>query len=143
MLLGADRVPNKVFRLKRSYQSMPPLLKKGQPKRGMTKGPRRFVDLNKLKIPEPDSSASSTVKVAEIYDDQDVFRLMNYIYSGNILLINCESMSSDESAIKRVWNSLKEAAGDVNGDLAALTKDFFILTPKGISRDRKRLRGSF
>ncbi len=124
---------------------MSPLLKKGQIRRGRDsqKGPRRFVDLNKLKMPEPDTGASSIVKVADINDHQDVFMLMNYISSGSILLVNCESISSNEIELKKVWNSLKEAAEDYSGDIAALSKEFIILTPKGITIDRKRLRGSF
>ena len=122
---------------------MSPLLKKGQLKRGHPGGPRRFVDLNKLKIPEPEDNASSTVKVAEIGSAQDVYRLMNHIYGGNILLVNCESIASDENALKSVWNSLKDAAKDINGDIAALSSDFYVLTPKGISIDRKRIRSQF
>lgn len=119
------------------------LLRKGQVRKTAQKGPRKFVDLNNVKIPEPEPDTSATVKVAELYSLEDAFKLMNFIYNGTILLVDCKFISSDEGQLKRVVDQLKSAVRDVNGDLAALSKDFYILTPKGIKIDRTKIKGSF
>ncbi|MHB8395601.1 MAG: cell division protein SepF [Thermoplasmataceae archaeon] len=119
------------------------LKKKGEKIRGSDTSKRRFIDLNDVKIPEYIEDLKTTVKVAEIYKYEDLLQLSDFVYNGNIMLIDCKALSNDEVSLKRVTEELKSMGKDINGDVAALNKDFLILTPKGISIDRNKIRGYY
>ncbi|MCL4332496.1 MAG: cell division protein SepF [Candidatus Thermoplasmatota archaeon] len=121
---------------------MASVLKKRIP-RISDKSKRKFIDLNDLRMPELNESVKTTVKVAEIYKYEDLLQLSDFIYNGNIMLVDCSALSNDDATLKRVTEELKSMGRDIEGDVAALSKEFLILTPKGISIDRNKVRGFY
>lgn len=110
--------------------------------RGKTEG-RKFIDLNNFKFPEEKQGITTTLKVAEIYRFEDIRRITDQIYGGNIVLLDCSNVSNDEILMRRVIEEVKAIGRDVSGDVAGLGKNLIAITPKGIVIDRNRIRGSY
>jgi SepF-like predicted cell division protein (DUF552 family) len=110
--------------------------------RGKTEG-RKFIDLNNFRFPEEKQGVTTTLKVAEIYRFEDVRRITDHVYGGNIVLLDCSNVSNDEILMRRVIEEVKAIGRDVNGDVAGLGKNLIAITPKGIVIDRTRIRGSY
>lgn len=86
--------------------------------------------------------ASMYIKVAELQRYEDLKEFTSYIYNGNILILDFAGIANDEFAMKRVSNELKQLTRDINGDIAAMGKNFLIVTPTGVQVDRRKIRGS-
>jgi SepF-like predicted cell division protein (DUF552 family) len=110
--------------------------------RGKTEG-RKFIDLNSFRFPEEKQGVTTTLKVAEIYRFEDVRRITDQVYGGNIVLLDCSNVSNDEILMRRVIEEVKAIGRDINGDVAGLGKNLIAITPKGIVIDRTRIRGSY
>ena len=110
--------------------------------RGKTEG-RKFIDLNNFRFPEEKQGVTTTLKVAEIYRFEDVRRITDQVYGGNIVLLDCSNVSNDDILMRRVIEEVKAIGRDVNGDVAGLGKNLIAITPKGIVIDRNRIRGSY
>ncbi len=110
--------------------------------RGKTEG-RKFIDLNNFKFPEEKQGVTTTLKVAEIYRFEDVRRITDQVYGGNIVLLDCSNVSNDDILMRRVIEEVKAIGRDVNGDVAGLGKNLIAITPRGIVIDRTRIRGSY
>ena len=110
--------------------------------RGKTEG-RKFIDLNSFRFPEEKQGVTTTLKVAEIYRFEDVRRITDQVYGGNIVLLDCSNVSNDEILMRRVIEEVKAIGRDINGDVAGLGKNLIAVTPKGIVIDRTRIRGSY
>jgi SepF-like predicted cell division protein (DUF552 family) len=110
--------------------------------RGKTEG-RKFIDLNNFRFPEEKQGVTTTLKVAEIYRFEDVRKITDQVYGGNIVLLDCSNVSNDEILMRRVIEEVKAIGRDVNGDVAGLGKNLIAITPKGIVIDRNRIRGSY
>ena len=110
--------------------------------RGKTEG-RKFIDLNSFRFPEEKQGITTTLKVAEIYRFEDVRRITDQVYGGNIVLLDCSNVSNDEILMRRVIEEVKAIGRDINGDVAGLGKNLIAITPKGIVIDRTRIRGSY
>jgi len=110
--------------------------------RGKTEG-RKFIDLNNFKFPEEKQGITTTLKVAEIYRFEDVRKITDQIYGGNIVLLDCSNVSNDEILMRRVIEEVKAIGRDVSGDVAGLGKNLIAITPKGIVIDRNRIRGAY
>ncbi|MCL5785157.1 MAG: cell division protein SepF [Candidatus Thermoplasmatota archaeon] len=119
------------------------ILKRGisRPRRVNTSD-RKFIDLHDLKQPDyPD--IKTTLKVAEIYKQEDVRRISDLFYGGNILLIDCSAVSKNPKDLKSVTEEVMALGEEVNGDVAAMKEDFLIFAPKGIAIDRNRIKGYY
>ncbi|MHB1471234.1 MAG: cell division protein SepF [Thermoplasmataceae archaeon] len=110
--------------------------------RGKTEG-RKFIDLNNFRFPEEKQGITTTLKVAEIYRFEDIRRITDQIYGGNIVLLDCSNVSNDDILMRRVIEEVKAIGRDVSGDVAGLGKNLIAITPKGIVIDRNRIRGSY
>ena len=83
------------------------------------------------------------VKVAEIQGYEDLRTLSNFIYDGNILVLDFSAIANDELTLKRIVTELKRLVADVNGDLAGVSQHLLIITPKAVRIDRHKLRKGF
>lgn len=105
-----------------------------------------YIDLGEM-VFEDDlgavTGAKSLIKVAEVFRYEDVSDLTNHLYNGNILIIDYTSIMGDELTLKRITNDLKIATADINGDVAAIGKNFIIATPQGIKIDRTKIKGPY
>jgi len=89
------------------------------------------------------TGAKSLIKVAEVFRYEDISDLTGHLYNGNILIIDYTAIMGDELALKRITNDLKIATTDINGDVAAIGKNFIIATPQGIKIDRTKIKGPY
>lgn len=89
------------------------------------------------------TGAKSLIKVAEVFRYEDISDLTSHLYNGNILILDYTTIMGDELALKRITNDLKIATTDINGDVAAIGKNFIIATPQGIKIDRTKIKGPY
>ncbi|HLE46536.1 MAG TPA: cell division protein SepF, partial [Thermoplasmata archaeon] len=83
------------------------------------------------------------VRVAEVYRYEDIGDLTTHVYNGSILLVDFTSIASDELAVKRVTNELKNCARDCGGDVAVVSKNLLMATPSGIKIDRNKMKPGY
>lgn len=105
-----------------------------------------YIDLGEM-VFEDDlgavTGARSMIKVAEILKYEDVHNVTTHLYNGNVLILDYTALGSDELALKRITADLKVVATDINGDVAALGKNFIIATPQGVKIDRTKIKAPF
>lgn len=89
-----------------------------------------------------DANASMMVRVAEIHKYDDLRDFANYVYQGNLLLLDFSAIANDEIILKRVTGDLKKLIADINGDIAGLGKTMLIVAPTGVKIDRHKARGA-
>ena len=89
-----------------------------------------------------DATASMTVRVAEILKYDDLRDFANYVYQGNMLLLDFSAIAGDEIILRRVTGDLKKLVADINGDIAGLGKTMLIIAPTGVKIDRHKQRGA-
>ena len=89
-----------------------------------------------------DATASMTVRVAEILKYDDLRDFANYVYQGNMLLLDFSAIAGDEIILRRVTGDLKKLVADINGDIAGLGKTMMIVAPTGVKIDRHKAKGA-
>lgn len=90
-----------------------------------------------------DQTASMMVRVAEIQNYDDLREYANYVYKGNLLLLDFSAIAGDDIILRRVTGDLKKLVADINGDIAGLGKTMMIIAPTGVKIDRRKVRGSY
>ncbi len=105
-----------------------------------SEGVRKFIDLNDYKFQEEKSDVRSVARVAEIRRLEDIRKIGHYIFEGDIMLIDCSPISSEEYMMKRVTDELRRMVRDSNGDVALVGKSFLLATPSDIAIDRNRIK---
>jgi len=88
-----------------------------------------------------DGTASMMVRVAEIVKYDDLREYANYVYQGNLLLLDFSAIANDEIILRRVTGDLKKLVSDINGDIAGLGKTMLIIAPTGVKIDRHKAKG--
>ena len=89
-----------------------------------------------------DATASMLVRVAEITKYEDLRGYANWVYQGNLLLLDFSAIANDEIVLRRVTGDLKKLVADINGDIAGLGTTMLIIAPTGVKIDRHKARGS-
>lgn len=90
-----------------------------------------------------DQTASMMVRVAEITTYDDLREFANYVYQGNLLLLDFSAIAGDDIVLRRVTSDLKKLVTDINGDIAGMGKTQMIIAPTGVKIDRRKARGTF
>ncbi|MCL5782618.1 MAG: cell division protein SepF [Candidatus Thermoplasmatota archaeon] len=103
-------------------------------------GSRKFIDLNDYKFQEEKEETGSTIRVAEIGRLEDIRKISSYIYDGDILVLDCSSISSEEYMMRRITEEIKRVVKDINGDVAGISKSYLIVSPPGTVIDRNRIK---
>lgn len=103
-------------------------------------GKRKFIDLNDFKFQEESEEIRSVVRVAEVRKLEDIRKIGQFIYEGDIMVIDCSPVSSEDYIMKRITEEVKRLVKDMNGDVAGISKNFLLVTPAGIAIDRNRIR---
>jgi uncharacterized protein len=88
-----------------------------------------------------DANASMMVRVAEIHKYDDLRDFANYVYQGNLLLLDFSAIANDEIVLRRVTGDLKKLVSDINGDIAGLGKTMLIISPTAVKIDRHKAKG--
>ncbi len=125
---------------------MAPLLKKKawEGDKGKHRAERRFIDLADFKVPDMvDGDSSKHLKVAEIHRFEDLMKISDYVYNGDIMILDCTPLAGDDLQMKRIIQEVRSIGRDVEGDVAGITRNLIAITPRGIGIDRNRIRSSF
>ncbi len=113
----------------------------GEKKSGDVAG---YVDLEKYVESTKDTApAKMHVRVGEIQRYEDLKQFTDYVYGGNVLLLDFSPIAEEEVLLKRVTNDLKTLASEINGDIAGIGNNLMIISPSDVKIDRRKLRGSY
>jgi SepF-like predicted cell division protein (DUF552 family) len=101
-----------------------------------------YIDLGAIEFEdEPRPGGKLVIKVAELHRQEDLADLLNLVYTGNIVLLDFSLVASDDLAMRRISNEIKNVTRDTGGDAAGVAKNMLMITPGGVSIDRKVIRG--
>lgn len=104
---------------------------------------RSYIDLGVLKGKELLSSKAEggpAVKFADIDGYRQIPELSNLIYEGNILVLDFTPIANDDLELKRTITELKRVVEDISGDIAGISQNLLIVTPKGVGIDKKKMK---
>ncbi len=101
--------------------------------------PEKYIDLGKFEGGTQDERGV-TVKMAELKGFQDLRSLTSMIYHGHIMLLDITAIAGDELAIKRITSELNRVVEDTSGDICGVNRNLLLVTPRGISIDRERIK---
>jgi len=103
-----------------------------------------YIDLEKYVASEQqDAGARMHVRVGEIQRYDDLKDFTDYIYGGNLLILDFSPIADEEVILKRITNELKSLVREINGDIAGIGNNLMIISPQDVKIDRRRLRGKF
>ena len=114
----------------------------GEKKPGLTEG---YVDLEKYADAKKDGTmgARMFVRIGEIQRYEDLKEFTDYVYGGNVLILDFSAIAEEEVLLKRITNDLKKMAADINGDIAGIGANLMIISPSDVKIDRRKLRGRY
>ncbi|VVB61140.1 Cell division protein SepF [uncultured archaeon] len=114
----------------------------GEKKTGTTEG---YIDLEKYTDAQVGGATNARMHVAigEIQRYEDLKGLTDYVYGGNVLILDFTAISDQEVLLKRVTNELKRITDDVGGDVAGIGNNLMVVSPNGVKVERRKLRGKF
>jgi hypothetical protein len=104
-----------------------------------------YVDLEKYTESTSGKNAPARmhVRVGEIQRYEDLKEFTDYVYGGNVLILDFSPIAEEEVILKRITNDLKKLAGEIDGDIAGIGNNLMILSPAGVKIDRRKLRGKY
>jgi len=114
----------------------------GEKKTGDVEG---YVDLEKYveSTSGQPTPGKMHVRVGEIQRYEDLKEFTNYVYGGNVLILDFSPIAEEEVILKRITNDLKKLAGEIDGDIAGIGNNLMIIAPSGVKIDRRKLRGKY
>ena len=113
----------------------------GDKKTGSVKG---YIDLEKYdKSSDQTMSAKMHVRVGEIQRYEDLKEFTDYVYGGNVLILDFSPIAEEEVILKRITNDLRKLTGEINGDIAGIGNNLMIVSPSDVKIERRKLRGKF
>ncbi|UCD12920.1 MAG: cell division protein SepF [Thermoplasmatales archaeon] len=114
----------------------------GGKKTGTTEG---YVDLEKYVDTTKDTGtiAKMHVGIGEIQRYEDIKKLSDYVYGGNVLILDFSPISDEEVILKRITDELRKIADDIGGDIAGIGNNLMIISPCGVKIDRRKIRGTY
>lgn len=108
-----------------------------------------YIDLEKYVERSLDTSrtdlqkARMHVRVGEIQGYEDLKTFLDYVYGGNVLILDFSPLAEEEVILKRITSEIKKAVQDMDGDVAGIGGNLMVITPSGVKIDRKKLRGGY
>ena len=113
----------------------------GDKKTGEAEG---YVDLEKY-VEETGGApnAKMYVRVGEIQRYEDLKEFTDYVYGGNVLLLDFSAIAEEEVILKRITNDLKKLTKEINGDIAGIGNNLMIIAPTNVKVERRKLRGKY
>ena len=104
-----------------------------------------YVDLEKYveTTGEGTQGAKMFVRVGEIQRYEDLKEFVDYVYGGNILILDFSQIADEEVILKRITSDLKKMIGEINGDIAGIGNNLMIISPTDVKVERRKLRGKF
>lgn len=103
-----------------------------------------YIDLEKyVESKKQTPSAKMYVRVGEIQRYEDLKEFTDYVYGGNVLILDFSPIADEEVILKRITNDLKKMVDEINGDIAGIGNNLMILSPTDVKVERRKLRGKF
>ena len=114
----------------------------GEKKTGTTEG---YIDLEKYADAQSGSAQGARMHVAigDIQRYEDLKELCDYVYGGNVLVLDFSAIADQEVLLKRVTNELKRITDDIGGDVAGIGSNLMIVSPSGVKVERRKIRGKY
>ena len=104
-----------------------------------------YIDLEKY-VESTDSETTGAkmhVRVGEIQRYEDLKEFTDYVYGGNVLILDFSPIAEDEVILKRITNDLKKLCKEINGDIAGIGNNLMIIAPTDVKVERRKLRGKY
>jgi SepF-like predicted cell division protein (DUF552 family) len=89
------------------------------------------------------AGAKLNVRVGEIQRYEDLKDFSDYVYGGNVLILDFSPIAEEEVILKRITNDLKKLAQEINGDIAGIGNNLMIIAPSDVKIERRKLRGKY
>ncbi len=113
----------------------------GDKKTGDAEG---YVDLEKyIDSTGETPNANMYVRVGEIQRYEDLKDFTDYVYGGNVLILDFSPIADEEVILKRITSDLKKMTKEINGDIAGIGNNLMIISPSNVKVERRKLRGKF
>ncbi|HEC89828.1 MAG: hypothetical protein DRN12_00800 [Thermoplasmata archaeon] len=113
----------------------------GEKKQGNVEG---YIDLEKyIETNKTIPPAKMYVRVGEIHRYEDLRQFSDYVYGGNLLLLDFSPIADEEVILKRITEDLKKMVEEINGDIAGIGNNMMIVSPANVKIDRRKLRGGY
>lgn len=87
------------------------------------------------------AGARMYVAVGELQKYEDLRTLTDFVYGGNVLILDFTSIANEEMLLKRVTNELRRITDDIGGDIAGIGNNLMVVSPSGVKVERRKLRG--
>lgn len=103
-----------------------------------------YIDLGEYmqEVQPAETAAAMYVKVADLTKLEELRGYVDYVYKGNMLILDFTQIAEDEVALRRATNELKSVVTDCGGDVAGFGKNLLLVTPTGVKIDRQKLRAA-
>ena len=103
-----------------------------------------YIDLEKYVETTGESAGSKmNVRVGEIQRYEDLKEFSDYVYGGNVLILDFSPIAEEEVILKRITADLKKLAKEINGDIAGIGNNLMIIAPCDVKIERRKLRGKY
>ena len=105
-----------------------------------------YIDLEKYvesSSGETSAGAKMHVRVGEIQRYEDLKEFTDYVYGGNVLILDFSPIAEEEIILKRITNDLKKLCKEINGDIAGIGNNLMIIAPTDVKVERRKLRGKY
>jgi len=113
----------------------------GDKKTGDVEG---YVDLEKyVESTGEKPTANMYIRVGEIQQYEDLKDFTDYVYGGNVLILDFSPIADEEVILKRITSDLKKMAKEINGDIAGIGNNLMIVSPSDVKIERRKLRGTY
>jgi SepF-like predicted cell division protein (DUF552 family) len=114
----------------------------GEKKTATTEG---YIDLEKYADAQVSNTAGARMRVAigDIQRYDDLKELTDFVYGGNVLILDFTAISDQEILLKRVTNELKRITDDIGGDVAGIGNNLMVVSPNGVKVERRKLHGKY
>ncbi len=109
-------------------------------KKGDSEKTRNYIDLSEFENLGELGESGKNIRLAEIFRYEDLRQLSEFVYNGDILLIDYTPIAEDELTLRRIISDLKETAKDVDGDVVSLGGKYLLVTSEGIKIDRNKIK---
>jgi uncharacterized protein len=104
-----------------------------------------YIDLEKYADAQVSNTAGARMRVAigDIQRYDDLKELTDFVYGGNVLILDFTAISDQEILLKRVTNELKRITDDIGGDVAGIGNNLMVVSPNGVKVERRKLHGKY
>jgi SepF-like predicted cell division protein (DUF552 family) len=98
-----------------------------------------YLDLGVEGIEPSHGSAGMSVRIATISGRQDVIDIKDAVYDGDLVIADITRHTTSDDTMKRIVDSLRQVAEEVDGDIAQKGDDQIIVAPTDVAVAREKL----